>query len=107
MNRGQLIRFSFLNAAHTEAQPSIWLDVLHKGVKVKFRVAHNKIYGVSLPTASVYGTFLGFIFVGFIIVYVESIWAASMAAFLFGLFAVIPGAYFVKMCRRIRDWSAD
>ena len=106
MNRGQVVRFQFLNAAHTEAQPSIWLDVLHKGVKLKFRVSRNEILGVPQPTAAISGTVLGFIFIGFVIVYAENIWTASLAAFLFGLFAQIPGAYFVKAWRRIRDWSA-
>ena len=41
MNRGQILRFQFLNAAISEHQPNIWVDVLHKGVKCKFRIAKN------------------------------------------------------------------
>src|SRR3990172_7916169 len=32
MNRDQVVRLTFLNVAKPEKQPSIWLDVLHKGV---------------------------------------------------------------------------
>ena len=46
MNRGQVVRFHFLNTAKTQNQPTIWLDVLHKGVRHQFRVPQNNILGV-------------------------------------------------------------
>src|SRR5689334_22500605 len=51
VNRGQRVRFHFLNAAKTQQMPSIWLEAVHKGVKVKFRPARIEILGVPQPTA--------------------------------------------------------
>ena len=42
LNRGQAVRLTFLNAASSDQPPAIWLDILHKGIKVKFRVAHEE-----------------------------------------------------------------
>jgi hypothetical protein len=106
MNRGQVVRFQYLNAAHSEAQPSIWLDILHKGVKLKFQVARNVILGVPQPTAAIAGTGLGVVFVGLVIAYSENVFAAAVPSFLFGLIAQIPGAYAVRLWWRFRDWSA-
>ena len=46
MNRGQVIRFTVLNAVHTEGGPSIWADIQHKGVTCKFRRQRVEILGV-------------------------------------------------------------
>jgi hypothetical protein len=46
LNRGQVIRLYFLNSARGDGGPSIWLDVLHKGLRLRFRAPHNQIMGV-------------------------------------------------------------
>jgi hypothetical protein len=48
MNRGQVVRFTFLNAATTENQPTIWLDIVHKGVKVNSTVQRTTCSSVHL-----------------------------------------------------------
>lgn len=106
MNRGQIVRFQFLNVPEAENQPLIWLDILHKGVKSKFRIAYNKIFGISQPLASIAGIILGIVFVGLLILFAPNIWFASVAAFIFGVGAQITGAFFLKLCRRCRDWLA-
>jgi hypothetical protein len=106
MNRGQILRFQFLNAAHSEEQPAIWVDVLHKGVKCKFRIAKNQILGVPQPEAALAGTLVGLVAVGFVIVYAESLPFAALLSFLIGWLVLVPGAYTVKALRKIRDWLA-
>ena len=106
MNRGQMLRFQFLNAAISEHQPNIWVDVLHKGVKCKFRIAKNLVFGVPQPEAALVGTFVGLIAVGLIIIFLNSITLAALLSFIIGLFVIIPGAYSVKVLRKIRDWLA-
>lgn len=103
LNRGQVIRFHFLNSATSDNQPSIWLDILHKGVKLKFCIPQNEILGVAQPSAAFTGIALGFIFVIGLIVLVKTVWIAAMAALIFGLFAQLPGAYAVKVYRWLRD----
>ena len=59
MNRGQVVRVAYLNDAHTEHQPSLWIDIVHKGVKVELRAPHNIFMGVSQPHSVLVGSVLG------------------------------------------------
>ena len=103
MNRGQTIRFHFLNAAKTSAGPTIWLEALHKGVKVKFRPARNEILGVPQPTAVWVEMALGFVFLVILIKFVHVLWLAAFLAFVYGLFAQIPGIVLIKVWRWLRE----
>jgi len=103
VNRGQIVRLHFLNAAKTQAGPSIWLDVLHKGVKVKFRPARPEIFGVPLPTAVWIGMALGILFWAILIKFIHILWLAALLAFVYGLFAQIPGILFIKAWRWLRE----
>ena len=103
MNRGQVIRLTFINSAKTQNQPTIWLDILHKGIKLNFRVAHNKIFNVSQPIAAVVGVLIGIIILGIIIFSVNAIWLAALLSFIYGLFAQIPGAFTVKLWRGLKQ----
>lgn len=105
LNRGQIVKFEFLNAAHSETMPSIWLDILHKGIKLKFQKPQTYILGVPTDTAALLGIILGSIFLIFIVTNFDNKWVISLAVFSFGLVVQIPGAYAVKLWRRIRDWS--
>lgn len=104
INRGQMVRFHFLNAAATQNQPSIWLDILHKGVKLRFRVPQNQILGVPQPIAALVGALLGFVLLGVIITFIHSVWLAAFCSLVYGFFAQVPGAYVVKAWRSLRQW---
>jgi hypothetical protein len=104
MNRGQAVRFTFLNAAKTQNQPSIWLDVLHKGIKLEFGVAHNQILGVAQPTAALVGSVIGLFIIGLIVCFANTIWFAAIVSFVYGLFAQIPGALAVKAWRWLQHF---
>jgi len=103
LNRGQVIRFHYLNAAKTVNQPTIWLDVLHKGVKLEFRVPQGEVFGVSMQSASLAGIALGFILVGVLVSSVDKVWIAALVALVFGFLAQVPGAYTVKLWRWLRS----
>ena len=104
MNRGQVVRFTFLNAAKSQNQPSIWLDVIQKGIKLEFRVAHNQTLGVAQPTAALVGSIIGLFIVGVIVCFVHTIWLAAIVSFVYGLFAQIPGALAVKAWRWLQHF---
>ncbi|MGA2138598.1 MAG: hypothetical protein ABSH14_07025 [Verrucomicrobiia bacterium] len=104
MNRGQSVRFHFLNAAQTQNRPSIWLDVLHKGVRLRFRVPQNEIMGVPQPRAALWGCVLGLLLFGLIIAFIQSVWLATLCALIYGFFAQVPGAWAVRSWRRLREW---
>ncbi len=103
MNRYQVIRLHFLNSANTQNQPSIWLDVVHRGVKLKFRIPQNQFLGVPQQTAALIGGALGLVFIVFIISVVQNLWMAAFLSFLFGYLALLPGAYCVKLWRWLRE----
>lgn len=104
MNRGQVVRFQFLNSAKTQNPPSIWLDVLYKGVRLRFRTRQNEIFGVPLPVASLAGVVLGFVLVGLIITLVKTVWIAALCSLIYGLVAQTPGAWIIRIWRKLRDW---
>ncbi len=101
MNRGQVVRLTFLNEARGQIQPTVWLDILHRGVKLEFGVAQNQILGVAQPMAALVGSILGLLLVSAIIMFLHSVWIAAIIAFIYGLFAQVPGAYVVKMARKM------
>jgi hypothetical protein len=103
MNRGQVVRFHFLNAARTEKQPSIWLDVLHRGVKLKFQIPQNQILGVAQPRAALVGAILGFLLVGTIIVSINTVWIAALISLVYGFIAQVPGAWTIRAWRWTRE----
>ena len=107
MNRGQVVRFQFLNAAKTQNQPSIWIDVLHKGVRLRFRAPQNEIFGIPRPMASLAGIVLGFVLAGFIIILIKTVWIATLCSLIYGLMAQTPGAWIIRIWRRLRDWFGD
>ena len=103
MNRGQLIRFAFLNAPGQGVQPSLWLDIVHPGVKLQFRaVPTSEILGVSQPASALVGFLIGLVFLGAVILFVQSTWIAAGLAFLFGSFLVLPGALMIRCWYRLR-----
>ena len=104
MNRNQKLRFELLNAATTEKQPEIWLEILQKGINCKFRVAHQLFMGVSQPTAALVGSLVGFIAILLMLFYVNNIWFAGILSYIIGLLVLVPGAYTVKTYRKVRGW---
>ena len=104
MNRGQFVRLTYLNATSTPQQPNIWLDILHKGVRTKFRVAQNELFlGVPKSAAAQVGSASGVVFVALVIATVEILWLAAGLSFLYGLLVLLPGACFIRLWRWLRD----
>jgi hypothetical protein len=63
MNRGQIIRFEFLNSALNNQPPLISVDILHKGVKCKFKKPQNVIFGIPQNEATITGAIVGLLIV--------------------------------------------
>ena len=104
MNRGQTIRFEFLNEAESEEQPEIWLDVLHKGVRCKFRPLQDQFMGESKPTATLVGNMIGMLALGLLLIFVENTLTAAIFSYIIGVTIVLPGIYAIKIHRKIRHW---
>lgn len=108
MNRGQVIRLTFLNAAKTVDIPNIWVDVLHPGVRLKYRVVHQQFLGVPQPGAALTGTLLGIIIVVPVIVTtVNTPWIISTLSFVYGVTVLLPGVLILKLWQWAKDVLAD
>ena len=104
MNRGQVVRVAYLNAAHTEHEPTLGMDIVHKGVQTKLRVPQNVFMGVSQPQAALVGSALGLGVISAVIVFVDAVWMASVICMMYGLLVVVPGAICIKSWRWFRGW---
>lgn len=103
-NRGQVIRFQYLNISKSDKQPSIWLEIIHPGVLLRFRPPLNQIFGVPQPMAALAGTLLGLLFATLLYAYSPYVWLIAFGSLLFGFIAQVPGAYAIRAFRRVRVW---
>ena len=102
-NRGQVVTLSYLNAAHTEASPHLWLSANVKGVVLKFRVAARQIFGVPIQHAGIVGMISGLVAIVPLVFYVGNDWAIALLALTYGLLAQLPGALLVRGLRLMRQ----
>jgi hypothetical protein len=101
LNRGQSVRLTFLNSANGPNAPTLWVAVSLKGVKVKFRVPQPQVFGVPGPKASLAGVLVGVLVVLGLLQAGLSTWVVGFVALLFGLGAQLPGAYAVRLWRKL------
>ncbi len=103
MNRGQTVRLHFLNASKKPEPPIIFLDVLHKGVKLIYHVRQPLLFGIPRNTAAFVGLALGMIFTTIVALSTKNIWFVGFSCFLFGALEVLPGVFLIKVWRKLRD----
>ena len=58
-NRGQTIKITYLNSAKSSSIPNIWLSILLRGVRLKYRGPQNQILGVPQGQAAFVGVLFG------------------------------------------------
>ena len=104
MNRGQVIRITYLNDATTENQPSLWVDVVHKGVRLTIRTPQPQFMGVSQPAAALTGSAMGVFVLAAVIGLVDTTWIAAIVCMVYGLIVLIPGAMCIRSWRWVRDF---
>ncbi len=104
INRGQIIKLTFLNSATVNTDPSIWVGIQKKGIKLAFRRPLNTIHGESQPDAAVVGVIIGFLIGAVLIANDTVLWQAVCVAMIYGLIAQIPGAYFLKLWHKFREF---
>ena len=107
MNRGQVVRVTYLNAVTTGNQPSLWVEIVHKGVKVKIRMPQTEFMGISQPAAALAGCILGLFVFGTVIRFIDTTWIAAVVCMTYGLVALIPGAICIKSWRWAREVVGD
>ena len=103
-NRRQKCRFSFLNSTHDPSlTPTLWLEVIHKGVKCEYRVEPQLFWGVPQPLAALVGVFIGFVAVLIMLRFISGPWTTALTSFLIGITVLAPGAIALKSYYWVRD----
>jgi len=102
-NRGQTIKVTYLNSAASSSMPNIWLSVALKGIKLKFRGPQNQILGVPQGQAAFVGVLIGLVVWGALVLLATEPQVIATTAMLYGFIAQIPGAYAIKIMRRVRE----
>lgn len=104
-NRGQSVTVTYLNSVNTnDNNPTLWLSVSLKGVKVKFKPPQNEIYGVPQNLAALVGLLIGLVIVITLLSISNNIWLVASVSYVFGLIAQLPGAFVIKLTRRLREF---
>ena len=103
MNRGQIVHFSFLNEALSDKEPRLWLEILHKNVRLEFRVRQQDFMGVPASSAARVGSVLGIAVFSVVIAYIKVIWITALICMIYGLMVRVPGALAIKSWRWFRD----
>jgi hypothetical protein len=102
-NRGETVRLTYLNSATTAKTPTIWVAVAIKGVKLKFRVPQPLVLGIPRPRAAIVGILVCLVAVVALLFTPTPHWLVALVALTLGLFAQVPGAYTVRVCRKLYD----
>ena len=103
MNRGQAAQLVYLNTASTDKWPSLWLEIVHKGVRLEFRPPQPQFMGVATTRAACAGVLLGIGFLAAITRFIDVLWVAAAASLAFGLIAQVPGALAIRLGRWLRS----
>lgn len=107
MNRGQVVRFTILNEPKSDQIPTLCLEIIHKGVKLKFNVIQQEIFGIPKLLATIFCLILSAIFFVIVVIFIDKAWLAAVLCLVFGLVALIPGAYVIRAFRWIRSFLGD
>lgn len=103
-NRGQSAEFNLLSAADMQTGPFMLVDLVHKGVTLKYAVPPQMILGAPVQQASVAGTIFGVVLVSLLVLYLENVVLIATLSLALGLSAQIPGAYIVRAISSFVRW---
>lgn len=83
------------------------VDIQHTGVNCKFKpLPSNIVFGVPQTHAALAGTVVGILAVFATALYVESTALLAAISFVIGWTVLIPGAFTVKLLRKIQQMIA-
>ncbi len=104
MNRRHLIRLVYLTESKTAEQPTVWLDLVHKGVLLRFRIPKPEFLGVPTNSAAMSGLVVGIFLIPLLMGYVSNIWILTYASFGLGAFAMVLGVVVLKIGRSFKTY---
>lgn len=110
MLRGQVIRCHYLNEADAEGSPLFYVDVVHTGVRLRYRPRPEplqELLGVPMQQAVQAGClWCGAVTVA-VLSWVSAVWIAAVVCMVSGMAMALPGAVLVRAWWRIRAFFGD
>jgi hypothetical protein len=103
LNRRQKVIMTYLTTVPSgTTNPLIWLDMLHKGVRVQFRPLVQQIHGVPVRIALSIGFVACLTTLIITSLLITESWAAASICMVFGLFAQSVGAFIYRGLRFLK-----
>lgn len=97
LNRGQRVLMTYLTTVPNGTEgPSVWLDMLHKGVRVRYRPLVLKVHGVPIKIAVAVGLAAAVATLALTSLFLAEPWAAGAICLLVGLVAQSIGAWLYR-----------
>ena len=97
LNRGQCVLMTYLTTVPAGKEgPAVWLDMLHPGVRVKYRPMAPQIHGVPTRVAAAVGLAASVVVLALCSLAIAEPWAAAAICLLVGLFAQSVGAFIYR-----------
>lgn len=103
LNRGQRAVMHFLTTVPNQNEtPEIWVDLLHPGAQIEFRLLTQQIHGVPVRLALPLGLLASLFVLVALSFLVSEVWAAALIAMVVGLVAQSIGAWIYRAFRFIK-----
>jgi hypothetical protein len=103
LNRGQRVVMTYLTTENSGSQgPSVWLDMLHEGVRVEYRPQGPQVHGVAQKVALAIGLVASVLVLALSSLFIAESWLAALICLVVGLFAQFVGAMLYRMFRFLK-----
>jgi hypothetical protein len=97
LNRGQRVVLTYLTTVPSGTEgPSVWLDTLHKGVRVRYQPLVPQVHGVPIKIAVAVGLAAAIATLALASIFLTEPWAAATVCLLVGLIAQSIGAWLYR-----------
>ena len=109
MNRGQIVRVTYLNAPSREV-PTITLSLVHKGVRLMQRAPQGvvqELMGVPVPRATGVGTLFALPVLVLVSSVVDIVWLAAVVSMVYGMAVSFAGVVAIRIGQWIRGLVGD
>lgn len=93
LNRGQRVLLTYLTTTPNTEGPSVWLEVLHQGVRAQYKPLVPQVHGVPTKVAAAVGLAASLGVFALASLMLAEPWAAALVCLLVGLFAQSVGAF--------------
>ena len=104
LNRGQRAVMHFLTTVPNQNEtPAAWVDLLHPGAQIQFRLLTQQIHGVPVKLALPLGLLASLAVLLAVSYLLTEVWAAAVIAMVVGLIAQSIGAWIYRAIRFVKQ----